>query len=413
MERARARAAGVGSRPMPPFARHAGNLVESETLAIAAKAQSLKAQGVQVAPFAAGEPDFPTPTHIADAAVDAIRQGRTKYTPSAGIAPLRAAVAQRLAAAGFAGLTPDRTIVSVGAKGVLYLALQVLLEEGDEALVPAPAWLSYAKMVQAAGAKTVFVPSRPSDGFALDPDAVRRAITPRTRLLLLNSPGNPTGAVQPDEALRAVARLAVEHGLWIVSDEIYEDLCYAPARFRSLAALAPEAHDRLLVVSGVSKAYSMTGWRIGYGGGPPDLVQRMIRLQSHALSGPPDICQAAALAALTGPQAEVARMRSVFQQRRDVMHASLCSLPHTGCRRPDGAFYLLPDVSAWYGRSFRGTKVGDATNLAALLMEHAHAAVVPGDPFEAPYAIRLSYACSESDIRAGMARIAAFAAELR
>lgn len=397
---------------MPSFARHAGNLVESETLAIAAKANALKAQGIRVAPFAAGEPDFPTPAHIAEAGIEAIRQGRTKYTPSAGIAPLRAAVAARLASAGYAGLTPERTLVSVGAKGVLYLALQVLLEEGDEALVPAPAWLSYAKMVQAAGARTVFVPTRPTDGFVIDPDALRRAITPRTRLVLLNSPGNPTGAVQPDDVLRAVARLALEHGLWIVSDEIYEDLCYPPARFRSLAAVAPEAHERLLVVSGVSKAYSMTGWRIGYGGGPSDLVQRMIRLQSHALSGPPDICQAAALAALTGPQDEVARMRGVFQQRRDVMHALLGALPGVTCRRPDGAFYMLPDVSSWYGRSFRGQKVADATALAALLMEHAHAAVVPGDPFEAPYAVRFSYACSEDDIRTGLARIARFAAEL-
>jgi aspartate aminotransferase len=397
---------------MPTYARHAGSLVESETLAIAAKANALKAQGVRVAPFAAGEPDFATPAHIVEAAIQAIRQGRTKYTASAGIAPLREAVARRLAASGFAGLTPDRTLVSVGAKGVLYLALQVLLDEGDEALVPAPAWLSYDKMVQAAGGRTVFVETRPTEGFRIDPERVRRAVTPRTRVIVLNSPGNPTGAVQPDDVLAAIGRLAVERGLFVVSDEIYEDLCYPPARFRSFAAVCPEARDRTLVVSGVSKAYSMTGWRIGYGGGPLDLVQRMIRLQSHAFSGPPDICQAAALAALTGPQDEVARMRGVFQARRDAMHRALCGLPGVRCPRPDGAFYVLPDVSGWYGHSFRGTPVRDATTLAALLLEHAHAAVVPGDPFEAPYAVRFSYACSEDDIVSGVERIARFAREL-
>ena len=310
-------------------------------------------------------------------------------------------------------MTPDRTLVSVGAKGVLYLALQVLLEEGDEALVPAPAWLSYDKMVQAAGGRTVFVETRPADGFQIDPERVRRAITPKTRVIVLNSPGNPTGAVQSDEVLAAVGRIALERGLFVVSDEIYEDLCYPPAKFRSFSAVCPEARDRTLIVSGVSKAYSMTGWRIGFGGGPADLVQRMIRLQSHAFSGPPDICQAAALAALTGPQDEVARMRAIFQKRRDTMVHALCTLPGVQCHRPDGgASTSSPTCPPWYARSYRGVLVRDATTLAGLLMEHAHAAVVPGDPFEAPYAVRFSYACSEEDIVGGVKRIADFANEL-
>ena len=397
---------------MPSFARHAGQLAESETLAIAAKANALKAQGVKVAPFAAGEPDFPTPAHICEAAIAAIRAGRTKYTASAGILPLREAVARRMASLGFDGVTPDRTMVSVGAKGVLFLALQVLLEEGDEAVVPSPCWLSYGKMIEAAGARPVYVATRPEDGFTLDPERVRAALTPRTRVILLNSPGNPTGAVLSDDVQRAIGRLAVERGLHVVSDEIYEDLVYAPARFRSFAALCPEARESTLVVSGVSKAYAMTGWRIGYGAGPKDLIQRMVRLQSHALSGPPDICQAAALAALTGPQDEVARMRAVFEKRRDLLHQGIAALPDVSCRRPDGAFYALPDVSAWFKRSFRGRRVADATTLAEMLLEHAHAAVVPGDPFEAPYAVRFSYACSEDDIRQGLARVADFARQL-
>lgn len=398
---------------MTSFARHAGNLGESETLAIAARAARLKAQGVPVVSFTVGEPDFPTPAHVCEAAVAAIRAGRTKYVASAGIPALREAIARRMVAAGFEGLTPDRTLVSVGAKGILYLALQVLLEEGDEAVVPRPCWLSVPKMIEAAGARAVFVDTRPQDGFAIDVDRVRAALTPRTRVLLLNSPGNPTGAVQAPDTLAALARLAFERGLTVISDEIYEDLTYPPARFRSLAALAPEARPRLLVVSGVSKSYAMTGWRIGWCGGPADLVQRMIRLQSHALSGPPDICQAAALAALEGPQDEIARMRGVFERRRDLMHAAVAALPHVTCSRPDGAFYVLPDVSAWYGRTWRGRPVTDATSLADLLIEHAHVAVVPGTPFEAPYAIRFSYACSEADIRAGLERVAEFARELR
>ncbi len=397
---------------MPSFARHAGNLAESETLVITAKANALKAQGIQVAPFAAGEPDFPTPEHICDAAVAAIRAGRTKYVASAGILALREAVARRMQSQGFPGVTPDRTVVSVGAKGVLFLALQVLLEEGDEAVLPSPCWLSYGKMIEAAGARPVYVATRPEEGFALDPERLRAALTPRTKVILLNSPGNPTGAVLSDEAQRAVGRLALERGLHVVSDEIYEDLVYAPARFRSFAALCPEARELTLVVSGVSKAYAMTGWRIGYGAGPKDLIQRMVRLQSHALSGPPDICQAAALAALTGPQGDLARMHAVFEQRRDLMFQGLAALPDVSCRRPDGAFYMLPDVSAWFPRSFRGQRIGNATRLAELLLEHAHAAVVPGDPFEAPYAVRFSYACSGDDIRRGLARVSEFAAQL-
>lgn len=398
---------------MTSFARHAGHLGESETLAIAAQAARLRAQGVPVVSFTVGEPDFPTPPHIVEAGVAALRAGRTKYVAAAGIPALREAVARRMAAAGLTGAVPERTLVSVGAKGVLYLALQVLLEEGDEAVVPRPCWLSVPKMVEAAGARPVFVDTSPADGFQIDPERVIAAFTPRTRVLMLNSPGNPTGTVQSAAALAAVTRAAAARGILVVSDEIYEDLTYPPATTRSVAALAPEAHDHLLVVSGVSKSYAMTGWRIGWAAGPSELIQRMVRLQSHALSGPPDVCQAAAVAALTGPQDEVARMRAVFQRRRDAMHAAVAALPGVTCRKPDGAFYVLPDVSAWFGLAHRGRPVRDAATLTEMLLTHAHVAVVPGTPFEAPYAIRFSYACSEDDIRAGLARVAAFAAELR
>ena len=390
---------------MVEFSRYAGSLPESQTLAITAAAKQLKAQGVDIAPFGAGEPDFDTPDHVKQAAVDAIAAGRTKYGPAAGMADLREAVAQHLGALGYTGLTADRTVVSAGAKGVLHLALMVLLREDDEVIVPTPCWLSYENMIRAASGKAVFVPTKPEDNFAIDPDAIRAALTDRSRAIILNSPGNPTGAVQSDEVQAEIGRIAVEHGLYVISDEIYEHLVYEPARFRSFAALAPDALDHMLIVNGVSKAYAMTGWRIGYAGGPKEWISRMIRLQSHALSGPCEINQCAALAALTGPQDLVKERGAAFRERRDAIVEALRTIDGWHVNVPDGAFYAFPDVSAHLGKQFKGQVIEDSTAMAKLLLEEAHAAVVPGGVFEAPYAIRFSYACSPDDIRAGVARV--------
>jgi len=398
---------------MMQFSPFAGGLAESQTLAITATAKRMRAEGIDVAPFAAGEPDFDTPAYVKEAGIKAIRDGRTKYGPAAGLADLREAVATNLVATGFTGLTADRTVICAGAKGALYFGLAVLLEPGDEVLVPTPCWLSYAKMVQAAAGRCVYVETRPEDGYVIDPDALRAAITPRTKVLILNSPGNPTGAVQPDDVQAEIGRIAVEHDIAVITDEIYEHMTYAPARFRSFVELAPEAHDRTLVVNGVSKAFAMTGWRIGWGAGPKSWVQRMIRLQSHALSGPPDINQLAALAALNGPTDELDAMRARFLERRGVICAALNEIPDVHCPVPDGAFYVFPDMSAYLEASFEGAPIGTATKLASLMLEHAHAAVVPGDVFEAPYAIRFSYACSQDDIRRGIARVSDFLASLR
>jgi aspartate aminotransferase len=395
------------------YSRHAGALAESETLAITAHANRLRSEGIEVAPFAVGEPDFPTPAHVQEAGIRAIREGRTKYAPPAGIAPLRAAVAAEMVRAGLAGTTAERTVVGVGTKGVLFLAFQVLVQEGDEVLIPSPCWLSYPKMVQAVGGKVRFVETRPEEGFAVDPERVAAAVTPRTKVLVLNSPCNPTGAVQPDDVQTALGRLAEERGFVVISDEIYDRLTYAPARFRSFAALAPEARERTLIVNGVSKAYAMTGWRIGWGAGPQDLVQRMVRVQSHALTGPPDFCQRAALAALTGPQDEVESMRRAFEERAASMHRAMAAIPDVRVRKPLGAFYLLPDVSAYLGRRLDGRVLRTPTDLAAALIETARVAVVPGEVFEAPYALRFSYACGAADIERGMARTAALFAALR
>jgi aspartate aminotransferase len=361
-----------------------------------------------VAPFAAGEPDFDTPEHVKQAGIRAIAEGRTKYGPAAGLPRLREAVAARMAATGYEEITAGRTIVCAGAKGALYFGLQVLLEPGDEVIVPTPCWLSYAKMIQAAGGRSVFVPTSADDGYAIDPQRVEAAITSRTKAIILNSPGNPTGAVQPDDVQRALGEIAVRRGVAVISDEIYEHLVYAPARFRSFSALAPEAHDLALIVNGVSKAYAMTGWRIGWAGGPDAWVQRMIRLQSHALSGPPDIAQCAALAALTGPDACLRAMRAAFAERRGVMVEALRAIPDVTCPQPDGAFYVLLDVAPYLDALHEGQLIATSTRLAALLLEHAHAAVVPGDVFEAPTTIRFSYACGQDDIRAGTQRVAAF-----
>lgn len=398
---------------MRPFSPHAGSLTESETLAIAAAAKRLRAQGVDIAPFAAGEPDFATPAAACEAGIRAIREGKTKYGPSAGSTALREAVARSLARGGHPGIVAEDTIVTAGAKSALQLALWVLLSEGDEVVVPAPAWLSYKQMVQAVGGRTKFVPTSAADGHAIDPDRVRKAIGPRTRAIVVNSPNNPTGAVATKEVLAALAQLAIEHDLAVISDEIYELLVYAPAQFVSFLSAAPEAADRTLVVNGVSKSHAMTGWRVGWAGGPRPWVSRMIRLQSHATSGPPEIGQAAALAALEGPTEALTEMRNAFHRRRDVMVDALGKVPGWTVPHPDGAFYVLPDVSAWFGRSWRGHAIPDAPTLARLLLEHAHAAVVPGDAFEAPQAIRLSYACDEALIRSGMARIADFAREVK
>ena len=394
------------------FSPTAGSLPESQTLAITARAKRMKAEGIDVAPFAAGEPDFDTPDHIKEAGIQALRDGRTKYSAVPGIPALREAVAKKFQANGIADCTFDRTIVSSGAKGIIYFALQVLLNPGEEVIVPTPDWLSYPNMVQAAGGKTVLVDTKPEDGYIIDPDKIRAAVTPKSRALILNSPGNPTGAVQPDEVMAEIGRICAEHGILVISDEIYEHLVYAPATFKSFAEVAPDAADLTLLVNGVSKAYSMTGWRIGYGAGPKELIQRMTRIQSHATSGTPEFCQRAAIAALEGPTDFLAMLQDAFGKRREIMCDTLATVDGLACRKPDGAFYVFPDVSALLGKSYKGQKVDDVSTMAELIIEHARAAVVPGNVFDAPYAIRFSYACSEDDIRAGLERVVAFFGEL-
>jgi aspartate aminotransferase len=387
----------------------------SITLAVTAKAAKLKAAGVDVISFGAGEPDFDTPPHIKDAARAALDQGGVgKYTDVGGILPLRKAIAAELGAVHNVTLEPDQILVSTGAKHSLYNLFMALLDPGDEVLIPAPYWVSYPDMVMLAGGRPVILETRAEDDFAVTADQVRAAVTPRTRAIVLNNPSNPTGAVYSRAQIEALAQVAVEQDLLVVSDDIYRQLVYGDAHYHSIAAVGPEIAQRTILVDGASKTYAMTGWRIGYTAGPLALIKAMAKIQGQSTSNPTHISQVAALAALTGPQQCVAEMRSAFNERRLAMLALLRAIPGVQCREPKGAFYAFPDVSAYVGKtSPEGVRLADDVQLCDWLVEVGKVAVVPGSGFGAPGFVRLSYACSMQNIETGLARLAGALASLR
>ena len=385
-------------------------LAPSSTLAVQAKARELRARGIDVISFGAGEPDCDTPQRIKDAAVQAMRRGQTKYTEVGGIAELRAAVCAKLKRDNGLDYTPAEVLVSCGAKHTLYNLVTALLNPGDEMLVPSPFWVSYPEQARLLGAVPVAVDTREATGFDLDPDGLRAAVTPRTKLIVLNSPNNPTGAVFSRGALEAVARLAVERGLWVVADECYESLTFE-GRHVSIASLGPDIKTRTLVVNTCSKAYAMTGWRIGYAAGPRELIRAMTDIQSQVTSNPSSISQWAAVEALSGPQDEVAKMAGEFDRRRRLIVRELNELPGVSCIMPKGAFYVFPNVSRLFGRTWRsadgGATIKGSVDVAAFLLEQAKVAVVPGVDFGSDDHVRLSYATSEPLIVEGLARMAA------
>ncbi len=378
----------------------------SMTLKVSAKAAELKAKGVDVVSFVAGEPDFDTPVHIKEAAKKALDAGATKYTAVEGTPALRKAAATWLGKAHGFPVSPGEIIVTSGAKQAIFNAFHVLLEEGDEVILPAPYWVSYSEIAKLAGARPVPVVSRPEDDFVVDPDAIARAITPRTRLILIVSPCNPTGAVYDEKTLRAIADLAVKHDLWLLTDDIYRTLCYGDARFTQPATFGPEVRKRTVIVDGVSKAYAMTGWRIGFALAPPAVIEGMSTLQGQSTTNAAAVSQAAAVAALEGPSDDLERMRVEFDKRRRYMVQALRAIPGVKCVEPRGAFYAFPDVSAFVGRRTPGGQRLDSDlALCEYLIEEARVAVVPGSAFYAPGFVRLSYATSQANIEKGIARI--------
>jgi aspartate aminotransferase len=384
------------------------NVIEpSMTLKVTAKAAALRAQGIDVVSFGAGEPDFDTPTHIKEAAKRALDAGATKYTNVEGTPKLRKAVAAWFSKAHGFDVAPNEVIVGVGAKQVIYNAFHAVLDEGDEVILPAPYWVSYSEIAKLAGAKPVPVVSRAEDNFVVNPDAVAKAITPRTRMLLVVSPSNPTGAVYDEKTLRALADLAVKHDLWLLTDDIYRTLIYGDAKFIQPATFGPEVRKRTIIADGVSKAFAMTGWRIGFGLAPPNVIEAMGTLQGQSTTNAAAVSQEAALAAIEGPTDELEKMRLEFDKRRLYMLQALRAIPGVKCVEPKGAFYAFPDVSAFNGRRTPSGKLIDGDPaLCEYLIEEAKVAVVPGSAFYAPGYVRLSYATSQANIEKGVSRMA-------
>ncbi len=368
----------------------------SPTLALAAKAKALAKAGKPVVDFTAGEPDFPTPDHIKQAGIQAITANHTRYTPVAGIPELRAAVAERVNRQRGTSYQPAQTIVTCGTKHALFNVFQTLCQSKDEVIVFSPYWVSFPPLVRLSGATPVIVPTQAADRFLPDPDVVRKAISKRTKAIIINSPSNPTGSVIDEARLKALAELAMQHDLIIVSDEIYDQLVYAPATHVSIVQAAPQIVDRTILVGGVSKTYSMTGWRIGYAVGPQPWIEAMINVQSHSTSNPTSISQDAALAALTGDQRPVARMLEEFQRRRDRLVHGLNQLSGLRCFAPDGAFYAWCSVKGLGQRS-------DA--IAAQWLEEAMVVAVPGDGFGESDYIRFSFAVSMETIDEALRRL--------
>lgn len=361
----------------------------------------MKAEGIDVVSFGAGEPDFNTPEPICEAAIAALKSGYTKYTPTGGAPDLKEAVAEKLWRENAVKVSPDQIVVSCGAKHSIYNAMMVLADPGDEVILLSPYWMTYAEQVRLAGGIPVPVESHAENGFVVDPAAIKAAITNRTRAIMLNSPCNPTGAVYPRDVLKQIAALAIRHGFWIVSDEIYEKLIYDGEKHVSPASLGEDAAAQTITVHGCSKSFAMTGWRIGYCAAPKPIAQAMTNLQDQVTSNPTSFAQKGAIAALRLPADEIETMRAEFEARRDLIVRRLREIPNVTVANPKGAFYVLPDFGAYLGG-----KIKDDLELAAFLLENVHVAAVPGSVFGAPGHIRLSYATSRENIERGVDRIA-------
>lgn len=394
------------------LAHRTSRIAPSATMAIDALAKNMRADGIDVIGFGVGEPDFDTPDNVKDAAITAINEGFTKYTPAGGIPQLKEAVVHKLKSEN--GLTYDTSqiVITVGAKHGLFNAFQALLDPGDEVIVPAPYWVSYIDQVRLTGAEAVIIQGDPTNEFKITAAQLKEAITPRTRAFVINSPCNPTGAVYTREELKAIAKVAVDAGILVISDEIYEPFIYTEAGHTSFPSLGPEVQAQTLLIHGVSKSHSMTGWRIGYAAGPTEIISAMTSIQSHSTSNPTSIAQKAAVEALLGSQEPVRTMVKEFAKRREYLVERLRSLPGVKCAMPPGAFYAFPNISAAFGKRSGDTVIENSSDFAQILLKKAHVALVPGSAFGIEGYVRLSYATSMENLEKGMDRIEAFWSEL-
>ena len=390
---------------MTKLANRTALIKPSVTLAIAAKAGKLRAEGVDVVNFSAGEPDFDTPQHIKDAAIDALRRGMTKYTDVKGIEPLRDAIAQKYQKEYDLSYRKEDVLVSCGAKHSLYNLLQAVVNPDDEVLIPAPYWVSYSDMALLAGGTPKLIPTSEETGFRITPEQLQGALTAKTRVFFLNSPCNPTGASYNRDELLALGAVLQKHDCLIFADDIYEKIIYDGFKVHNLVTLCPSLGDRTMIINGVSKTYAMTGWRIGYALGPNDVIAAAAKIQSQSTSNPTSIAQYAALEAIRGPQDEVTMMVREFEKRRNVIVDQLNAIPGVHCLKPEGAFYVFPNISGLLGKTGNGKKLVSPCDVADYLLEEAKVAGVPGEDFGSREHIRFSYATSLADIEKGCARI--------
>ncbi|HEY9472256.1 MAG TPA: pyridoxal phosphate-dependent aminotransferase [Mycobacteriales bacterium] len=390
-----------------------GAITESATLAVDGRAKALKAAGRPVIGFGAGEPDFPTPEYIVQAAVEAARQPRYhRYSPAAGLPELREAVAVKTRRDSGYDVPAAQVLITNGGKQAVFQAFASLLDPGDEVLLPTPYWTTYPESIKLTGAIPVSVVTDEASGYRASVDQLEAARTARTKVLLFCSPANPTGAIYPPEQVAAIGRWAAEHGIWVVTDEIYEHLVYGDAQHVSMPVVVPELADRCVVINGVAKTYAMTGWRVGWMIGPTDVVRAATNLQSHATSNVANVSQVAALAAVSGDLSAVATMREAFDRRRRTMVRMLNEIDGVTCPEPEGAFYVYPSVRALLGRELRGRRPASSVELAELVLEEVEVALVPGEAFGTPGYFRLSYALGDEDLVEGVARLQKLLAEV-
>ena len=391
------------------LSRKAAAVKPSSTLAITAKAKELRAQGKDVVGFGAGEPDFNTPENICDAAIQAIHDGFTKYTPASGTNELKEAVSKKFKSFNGLDYAPDQIVISNGGKHSLTNIFTALINPGDEVIIPAPFWLSYPEIVKLAGGVPVIVKTTKEQSYKLQAEDLKKAITDKTKAVVLNTPNNPTGMLYTEQELRAIADVVVESDIYVVADEMYENLVYGDQKHISIASFGKEIYDRTITCSGLAKSYAMTGWRIGYTGSSKE----MSSVQSHQTSNPNSIAQKAAVEALNGPQDSVATMHAEFDKRRQYMYKRICEMPHVSTIEPMGAFYVFVDVSDVLGKDYKGQKIEDTSKMAEILIEEYNVAVVPCADFGFADHIRLSYAISLEQIEKGLDRIETFLKELK